>query len=49
MNQVIAALKKAGHRRESDIQTSGLNVNPQYVYEQNKPPKLTGYQASATR
>ncbi|PVM82285.1 SIMPL domain-containing protein [Caulobacter endophyticus] len=45
MNKVIAALKKAGVA-ERDIQTSNLNVNPQYVYEENKPPRLTGYQAS---
>ncbi|MDB5457670.1 MAG: hypothetical protein JWP92_3255 [Caulobacter sp.] len=45
MNQVVAALKKAGVA-DRDIQTSGLNINPQYVYEQNKPPRLTGYQAS---
>jgi len=45
MTQVIAALKKAGIA-ERDIQTSGLNLNPQYVYEQNVPPKLSGYQAS---
>lgn len=45
MNQVIAALRKAGIA-ERDIQTSNLNVNPQYVYEQNQPPKFTGYQVS---
>ncbi|MET3664869.1 SIMPL domain-containing protein [Caulobacter sp. 1776] len=45
MNQVMAALKKAGIA-ERDIQTSNLNLNAQYVYEQNKPPRLTGYQAS---
>ncbi|MBI1682931.1 SIMPL domain-containing protein [Caulobacter hibisci] len=45
MNKVVAALKKAGIA-ERDIQTSNLNVNPQYVYEQNQPPRLTGYQAS---
>jgi uncharacterized protein YggE len=45
MNQVMAALKKAGVA-ERDIQTSNLNINAQYVYEQNKPPRLTGYQAS---
>ena len=45
MNQVIAALKRAGVA-DRDIQTSNLNINPQYVYEQNKPPALTGYQAS---
>lgn len=45
MTRVIAALKKAG-LAERDIQTSGLNLNPQYVYEQNVPPRLNGYQAS---
>jgi uncharacterized protein YggE len=45
MGQVMAALKKAGIAAK-DIQTSGLNLNPQYVYEQNVPPRLTGYQAS---
>jgi uncharacterized protein YggE len=35
-----------GRVAERDIQTSTLNVNPQYVYEQNQPPKLNGYQAS---
>ncbi|MFT4255051.1 MAG: SIMPL domain-containing protein [Caulobacter sp.] len=45
MNEVVAALKKAGIA-ERDIQTSNLNVNPQYAYEQNQPPRLTGYQAS---
>jgi uncharacterized protein YggE len=45
MNAVIAALKKAGIDGR-DLQTSNLSLNPQYVYEQNQPPKLTGYQAS---
>lgn len=45
MNQVIAALKKAGIA-ERDIQTSNLNLSAQYAYEQNQPPRLTGYQAS---
>ena len=45
MNQVIAALKKGGIA-DRDIQTSGLSLNPQYVYQENLPPKLTGYQAS---
>jgi uncharacterized protein YggE len=45
MTKVIAALKKAGIA-ERDIQTSNLSVNPQYVYVENNPPKLTGYQAS---
>lgn len=45
MTQVMTALRKAGIA-ERDIQTSSLNLNPQYAYEQNQPPKLTGYQAS---
>ncbi|PTS88704.1 MULTISPECIES: SIMPL domain-containing protein [unclassified Caulobacter] len=45
MTQVIAALRKAGIA-ERDIQTSGLSLNAQYTYEQNQPPKLSGYQAS---
>jgi len=45
MTQVVAALKKAGIA-EKDIQTAGLNLSAQYAYEQNQPPKLTGYQAS---
>ncbi|MES2035952.1 MAG: SIMPL domain-containing protein [Pseudomonadota bacterium] len=44
MNQVIAALKKGGIA-DRDLQTSGLSLNPQYVYQENLPPKLTGYQA----
>lgn len=45
MNQVMAALKRAGIA-ERDIQTSGLNLNPQYDYQPNEPPRLRGYQAS---
>lgn len=45
MNQVIAALKRGGIA-DRDIQTSGLNVSPQYVYQENLPPKLTGYQVT---
>lgn len=47
MNQVIAAMKKGGIA-DRDIQTSGLNLSPQYVYQENLPPRLTGYQASNT-
>lgn len=47
MNQVIAALKKGGIT-DRDIQTSGLSLNPQYVYVENQPPRLSGYQASNT-
>jgi len=45
MTQVIAALRRAGIAAR-DVQTSGLNLSPQYVYEQNIPPRLSGYQAS---
>lgn len=45
MSRVMAALKRAGIP-DRDLQTAQLSVNPQYVYEPNKPPRLTGYQAS---
>ena len=45
MTAVTAALQKGGIAAR-DIQTSGLNLSPQYRYEANKPPVLTGYQAS---
>ena len=45
MTQVSAALRAAGIAGK-DIQTSNLNLNAQYAYEQNLPPRLTGYQAS---
>lgn len=45
MSQVAAALRRAGIA-ERDIQTSGLNLSPQYDYAENQPPKLRGYQAS---
>ena len=45
MARVRAALKRAGIE-DKDIQTSSINLNPDYHYEQNKPPRLTGYQAS---
>jgi uncharacterized protein YggE len=45
MTRVVAALKKAGVA-DRDIQTSGLNLQPQYRYEQNQPPTLTGFQAA---
>lgn len=45
MNAVSAALRRAGIA-ERDIQTSGLNLQAQYDYQENQPPKLRGYQAS---
>jgi uncharacterized protein YggE len=45
MARVIAALRRQGVA-ERDIQTSNLNVQPQYAFAQNEPQRLTGYQAS---
>jgi uncharacterized protein YggE len=45
MTRVMDALKAAG-LSGPDVQTSQISLSPQYVYEQNKPPQLTGYQAS---
>jgi len=45
MNATINALKAQGIEAR-DIQTSNLNLSAQYQYEQNKPRRLTGYQAS---
>jgi uncharacterized protein YggE len=45
MARVRAALKAAGVA-DRDIQTSNLSLNPDYVYENNQPARLTGYQAS---
>jgi uncharacterized protein len=44
MNAVMAALKSAGIAAK-DIQTSNLQLNPQYNYANNQAPKLTGYEA----
>lgn len=44
MNAVLAALKAAGVA-DRDMQTTGLSLNPQYRYEPNQSPILTGYQA----
>ncbi len=45
MERVRAALKRAGIA-DRDIQTSSINLNPDYRYQDNQPPVLTGYQAS---
>lgn len=45
MAGTIAALRKAGIAGR-DIQTSALNLAPQYRYGENQPPVITGYQAS---
>ena len=45
MERVRAALTRAGIA-DKDIQTSSINLNPEYNYQPNKAPVLTGYQAS---
>ena len=45
MERVRAALRRAGIE-DRDIQTSSINLNPEYHYQQNMPPRLTGYTAS---
>lgn len=45
MARVRASLKSAGVA-DRDIQTSNINLNPDYLYEANKAPRLTGYNAS---
>ena len=47
MDKVMAAIKAAGIA-ERDIQTSGINLNPQYKYVENQEPTITGYQANNT-
>lgn len=47
MARVLAAVKRAGIA-ERDIQTTSVSLSPQYRYENNQPPQLTGYQASNT-
>ncbi len=45
MSQVLAALRRGGIAAK-DIQTAQISVDPQYAYEQNQPPRLTGYRAA---
>jgi uncharacterized protein YggE len=45
MATVLAALKRAGVA-ERDVQTASIQLNPQYRYAENRPPVITGYQAS---
>lgn len=47
MTAVMAALRRAGVA-ERDIQTSQLSVQPQMVYAENVPPRISGYQATST-
>ncbi|MEY4501584.1 MAG: hypothetical protein RIS52_1474 [Pseudomonadota bacterium] len=45
MAGVMAALKKLGIA-DRDVQTQSISLQPQYRYVENKPPVVTGYQAS---
>ena len=45
IERVRAALARAGIASR-DIQTSSVSLNPDYVYEERQPPRLSGYQAS---
>ncbi len=47
MSAVIAAVRRAGIA-ERDIQTAGISLQPQYRYQNDHPPVLTGYQATNT-
>jgi uncharacterized protein YggE len=47
MARVRSALKAVGVD-DRDIQTSNISLNPEYLYETNQAPKLTGYSASNT-
>lgn len=45
MARVLAALKRAGVA-ERDVTTSSIGLSAQYLYADNKPPVVTGYQAN---
>ncbi len=47
MAAVLAALKKAGIEPR-DIATANVSLQPQYRYQDNQPPAITGYQATNT-
>ncbi|MCD0257285.1 SIMPL domain-containing protein [Xanthomonas melonis] len=47
MSKVMSAVKAAGIA-DKDVQTSGINLSPQYTYKENETPKINGYQASNT-
>ena len=45
MTNVMAAIKTSGIA-EKDIQTTGINISPQYQYANNASPKIRGYSVS---
>lgn len=44
MQRVVAAVRRAGIA-EKDIQTTGVNLQPQYRYVENQAPQIIGYEA----
>jgi uncharacterized protein YggE len=49
MNAVVSAMREAGIEGR-DLQTSGLQISPRYVYPQNGQgePRITGYEVANT-
>lgn len=47
MERVMKAIRDAGIATR-DVQTTGVNVHPQYDYRDGSTPRITGYQASNT-
>lgn len=47
MEKVMAAIRAAGIAAR-DVQTTGVNVHPQYDYREGSTPRITGYQATNT-
>jgi uncharacterized protein len=47
MNRVMTAIRGAGVA-ERDVKTSGVHLSPQYAYQPQQTPRITGYQASNT-
>ncbi|WP_045736738.1 SIMPL domain-containing protein [Xanthomonas sp. MUS 060] len=45
MTKVLAAIHAAGIP-DKDVQTSGVSLNPQYKYAENRAPQIIGYQAN---
>lgn len=43
VNKVIEALKNSGIP-QADITTAGYNLYPKYIYEENKSPRISGYE-----
>jgi uncharacterized protein YggE len=47
MNRLMAAIRAAGVA-EKDTRTTGISVNPDYRYAENRAPEITGYRATNT-